>query len=84
MPIPWDKTVEFFHSGPSLNVVRVYLTLRDAVAHFTELPAAEQDMCGIGLHEAIIREIEGVPVALGFLRPNAIRTLAALPEFGTS
>jgi hypothetical protein len=58
------------------------MTLRDAVAHFTDPSPAEQGMCGIGLHEAIIREIEGVPVALGFLRPNAIRLLASRPEFG--
>lgn len=82
MPIPWDKTVEFFHSGPSLSVARVHLTLRDAVVHFLTLPRDEQALCGIGVHEALLTEIGGRPAALGFLQPNAIRALAADPSFG--
>ncbi len=82
MPIPWDKTVEFFHSGPSYSVARAHMTLRDAVAHFLALPPGEQNLCGIGVHEAILKEIDGRPAVLGFLRPQAIRTLASDPGFG--
>jgi hypothetical protein len=42
-PIPWDKTVEFFHAGPDLQVARFRITLADAVDHFLSLPAEEQD-----------------------------------------
>lgn len=81
MPVPWDKTVEFFQSGPSLGVVRAHFTLRDAVLHFLTLSADEQRYCGIGVHEVILKEIGELPAALGFLRPHAIRTLALLPGF---
>lgn len=81
MPIPWNKTVEFFHSGPDLQVARFRLTLRDAVAHFLTLSPAEQRLCGIGVHEVIVKEIGGRPAALGFLRPHAIRELASDPSF---
>jgi hypothetical protein len=70
-PIPWDKKVEFFHSGPDLQVARAHMLLRDAVEHFLYLPPEEQDRCGIGLHEAIVRTMDSQPTALGFLRPNA-------------
>ena len=76
MTIPWDKTVEFFQSGPSLGVVRAHFTLRDAVTHFLTLPDDEQQYCGIGVHEAILKQIDEVPAMLGFLRPHAIRTLS--------
>ncbi len=76
MTIPWTKTVEFFQSGESLGVVRAHFTLRDAVTHFLTLPPEEQQYCGIGVHEALLTEIEGIPAALGFLRPHAIRTLS--------
>jgi hypothetical protein len=49
--IPWDKTVEFFHSGPDLQVARAHMLLRDAVEHFVQLPPQEQERCGIGVHE---------------------------------
>lgn len=81
MPLPWGKTVEFFHTGPSMNVVRFPMTLQDAIAHFLDLTVEEQDMCGIGVHEAILTQIDGVPAALGFLRPHAIRRLASDPSF---
>jgi hypothetical protein len=58
--------------------------LRDAVAEFLSLSPEDQQYCGIGVHEAIIKQIDGVPAALGFLRPYAIRTLAADPSYASS
>ena len=41
----------------------------------------DQDHCGIGIHEVVLVHVAGIPSALGFLQPPAIRVLAQDPGY---
>lgn len=76
MPIPWDKQVELFRPGEGLAISREWMTLREAVDAFMAMSRGVQDLAGIGVHEAMLTNVDGRPAALGFLNADAVRELA--------